>query len=453
MSAYYLPDLRDVSEEIVPREEDELFHQESHAVDFIETALHLMDIYVKENPTAISDPDFEEDFKESIEEILLIQLEDQIYLDELTEEDISNLIDDALEIFLTTIYDGRGKQPSDEMETTLSAFKTEELETKINYLRSLPQPTQRTAEWYSFRHGLITASNAYKAFEGNSTMNQLIYEKCLPLKTMSTTDDKMVNVSSPLHWGQKYEPVSVMIYEDLYKTTVEDFGCIQHSKYPFLGASPDGINVSKESPLYGRMLEIKNVVNREITGVPKKEYWIQTQLQMEVCDLNECDFLETKFVEYASSTDFDEDDNGTQTNRTKKNEFKGMILYFSTPEGKPVYVYKDIHLVNPVNVDSWEANTIEEYEAAKQNWIKTIYWKLETLSCVLIQRNTQWFSDNIQQLQNVWSIIERERVTGYEHRAPKKRSFKDNHVPRKPSDSLFGQGCLISLLNHDTTIR
>ena len=450
MSSYYLPNLLNVSEEIVPREEDELFHHESHAVDFIETALHLMDIYVKENPSAISDPDFEEDFKESIEEILLIQLEDQIYLDELTEEDISNLIDDAMEIFLTTIYDGRGKQPTaHEMETTLSAFKTEELEMKINYLRSLPQPTQRTAEWYSFRHGLITASNAYKAFEGNSTMNQLIYEKCLPLKTTSTTDDKMVNVSSPLHWGQKYEPLSVMIYEDLYKTTVEDFGCIQHSKYPFLGASPDGINVLKETPLYGRMLEIKNVVNREITGVPKKEYWIQTQLQMEVCDLSECDFLETKFVEYASSTDFEEDDDGTKTNRTKKNELKGMILYFSSPEGKPVYVYKDLHLVNQAEVDSWEIRTMEESEAANQNWIKTIYLKLETLSCVLIQRNTKWFSDNIQQLKNVWSIIERERVTGYEHRAPKKRSFKDNQAPRKSHESLFGQGCLISLLNHD----
>lgn len=448
-SYYYLPDLADISEEIIPREEDELFHQESHAVDFIETALHLMDIYVKENPTAISDPDFEEDFKESIEEILLIQLEDQIYLDELTEEDISNLIDDALEIFLTTIYDGRNStQMVDEMDTTLSAFKTEELETKINYLRSLPQPTQRTAEWYSFRHGLITASNAYKAFEGNSTMNQLIYEKCLPLKTMSTTDNKMVNVSSPLHWGQKYEPLSVLIYEDVYGTKVEDFGCIQHSKYTFLGASPDGINVSAESPLYGRMLEIKNVVNREITGVPKKEYWIQTQLQMEVCDLNECDFLETKFVEYESSTDFDEDDDGTNTNRTKKNEFKGLILYFSTQEGKPVYVYKDIQLVNQADVDLWEIRTIEEYAAANQNWIKTIYWRLETLSCVLIQRNVQWFSDNIQQLQNVWSIIERERVTGYEHRAPKKRPFKES-APRKPQDSLFGKGCLISLLNHD----
>ena len=444
MSACDLPGLNNILDEIIPKEEDELFHQESHAVDFIETALHLMDIYVKENPSAISEPDFEEDFKESIEQILLIQFEDQIYLDELTEEDIVDLIDDALEIFLNTMYDGRSNQVVDETNQSTSG----ELETKINYLRSLPQPAQRTAEWYLFRHGLITASNAYKAFEGVSTMNQLIYEKCLPLRTASTADDKMVNVSSPLHWGQKYEPLSVLVYEAVYRTVVEDFGCIQHSKYTFLGASPDGINVLKDSPLYGRMLEIKNVVNREITGVPKKEYWIQTQLQMEVCDLDECDFLETKFVEYENSTSFEEDDDGTSTNRTNKNELKGMILYFNTPEGKPFYVYKDIHLVNKEDIETWETTTIEKSEASNMSWIKTIYWKLETLSCILIQRNNKWFCDNVQQLQNVWSTIESERVTGFEHRAPKKRAFKES-APRKTPDSLFGQGCLISLLNED----
>ena len=47
------------------------------------------------------------------------------------------------------------------------------------------------------------------------------------------------------------------------------------------------------------MLEIKNIVNREITGIPKKEYWVQMQMQMEVCAIyEECDFLETRFKEY-----------------------------------------------------------------------------------------------------------------------------------------------------------
>ena len=53
------------------------------------------------------------------------------------------------------------------------------------------------------------------------------------------------------------------------------------------------------------MVEIKNIVNREITGRPKEEYWIQTQIQMEVCDLDECDFVETRFKEYDSKEDYD----------------------------------------------------------------------------------------------------------------------------------------------------
>ena len=80
-----------------------------------------------------------------------------------------------------------------------------------------------------------------------------------------------------------------MYYEYINNTKVNEFGCIKHTKHDFLAASPDGIVCDMSSNLYGRMLEIKNVVSRTITGA-KMEYWIQMQLQMEVCDLNECDF-------------------------------------------------------------------------------------------------------------------------------------------------------------------
>jgi putative phage-type endonuclease len=167
---------------------------------------------------------------------------------------------------------------------------------QINVLRNKPQPIQRTKEWYEFRHNLITASNAYKAFENQKVKNQLIYEKCKPLdpslyKEEDIKEVIMVNTNTTLHWGQKYEPLSVKIYEHIYDTKIEDFGCIQHKNYLFIGASPDGINIDPHSKRYGRMLEIKNIVNREINGIPKKEYWVQMQLQMEVCELDECDFL------------------------------------------------------------------------------------------------------------------------------------------------------------------
>ena len=86
------------------------------------------------------------------------------------------------------------------------------------------------------------------------------------------------------------------------------------------------------------MLEIKNIVNREINGNPKKIYWIQMQLQMEVCNLNECDFLECRFKEYESEEEFREDGTFNYNNNDK---MKG-ILHFQQ-DGKPAYEYMPIN--------------------------------------------------------------------------------------------------------------
>ena len=215
---------------------------------------------------------------------------------------------------------------------------------------------------------MITASSAHKALGTQASINQLICEKCQPIKTPDATSTS-VNINSPLHWGQKYEPLSVMLYEDKYKTTVEEFGCIKHEKVDFLGASPDGINVDNNSHLYGRMLEIKNVVSREITGIPKKEYWIQMQLQMEVCDLNDCDFLETKFTEFENETAFI---------AHPDSETKGVIMYFNTQQSKPFYVYMPLNIKSQTEIDDWVSNQMDIYESSEHNmiWIKNCYWKL-----------------------------------------------------------------------------
>ena len=127
----------------------------------------------------------------------------------------------------------------------------------------------------------------------------------MPFESGGTTSaTSFVNTDSSLHWGVKYEPVSIMLYEQMYGTVVDSFGCIQHPKYKCIGASPDGIVNDTTSQRYGRMLEIKNIVNREITGIPKEEYWIQMQVQLETCDLDECDFLETRFKEYENEAMF-----------------------------------------------------------------------------------------------------------------------------------------------------
>jgi len=452
-----LEDLEDITDKLVFEDEPSIFTEE-YAVELVETALHLMDEYMEHHPHAISEPNFHEILLEEIKDIFYVQMEDHI--DDLdigddVEHDMNVLLEDAFNIFITTFHPDKSNNSKDKLieSNKLNDEELSIIEKKIQILRDIPQPIQRTPEWYQFRWNLITASNAWKAFETQSSINQLIYEKCQPLKTFEENgyDEKMVNTNTAMHWGQKFEPLSVMIYEHMYNSKVEDFGCIQHPTYTFLGASPDGIIIESKTGRYGRMLEIKNPVSREITGIPKKEYWVQMQLQMEVCDLDECDFLETKFVEYPDYDSYRSDSaiahdlNGVEFKSyvtTADDSYKGTIIYFHTKERKPFYLYQPLNLYLAEHISKWEEENIEKYESESFNYtfLKFIYWKLDKLSCVLVLRNKDWFKNNIGQLEKVWKTIETERVTGFEHRAPVKKQKKET---LKPFVEKEPQGCLL----------
>ena len=426
--------LTNIIDQIIP--DDSPFFDEEDSFDLYETCLHIMEEFIINNPTVVTEPDFDDIFDENIKELLEVPfINDICYTDE-AEEELDDIIDEAKTAFFKHFMPVRSYPDTVILKEPDHIFVKEQ----INFLKNKPQPVQRTKEWYEFRQNLITASNAYKAFESQSAKNQLIYEKCQtnqedPIEA-NTKVIQMVNVNTTLHHGQKYEPLSVMIYEDTYNTKVDDFGCIQHEKYSFVGASPDGINVDPNSSRYGRMLEIKNIVNREIDGIPKKEYWIQMQLQMEVCNLDECDFLETKFTEYENAETFFDD---------ATNKRKGVIMYFHTKEGKPFYKYMPFQFVSFNDINEWQEQMIDLYQSPEYNyvWIKDYYWKLDIVSCVLVCRNKQWFKDNINELADVWATIVKERVTGFEHRAPNRKP-KPLDGFAAISNSGSGSGCLLN---------
>jgi len=440
---------------------------ESEEIDIVDTMIQYMTDFVDNNPTEISEPDFHDSMIQCARELIMSNV--IVFVEEyitsgggggdtiskvLVDETINDLLSISSMLFYIQIIPPRS-QSSTFVVAIPDSEQIVKLKSQIDYLKSKPQPEQRTDAWYIFRHNLITASNAYKAFENQNVQNQLIYEKCQPLRSSIVHADdesipqQSVNVNSPLHWGQKYEPLSVMYYEREYNTQVGDFGCIQHETHLFLGASPDGINNDPTRPeRYGRMLEIKNIVNREITGIPKKEYWIQMQLQMETCNLDECDFLETRFSEYENYEAFIDDGyeigqrGGGQRdfNETINGDVKGIIMYFSTNEGKPKYVYKPLNMTESEFV-WWSEVQMLENVSPTTTWIRNIYWKLAEVSCVLVQRNKKWFADNISQMSRMWDIIikERESETGYEHRAPKRRAKKvaGEVIAEKPITDFF----------------
>jgi len=307
----------------------------------------------------------------------------------------------------------------------------------ITWLRNLPQPEQRTPEWYTYRHTRVTASSAWKILDTKSQVHRYIWDKCqeLNLKKFETT-----SLNTPFHWGHKYEPLASLYYEHTYNTKIEDFGCIPHETEEWLAASPDGINVDPNSTRFGRMLEIKNIVNREITGIPKKEYWIQMQLQMEVCQLPECDFLECRFKEYDGLKEYKNDGSW---NETKDGKLKGIILMFNHPdEMGPHYEYPSRLGMMEYETTEWENRIIQYNEEQGRDWIQTIYWYLDEVSCVLVERNTEWFNSVKTQMKECWETIQHEKKNGFSHREPKKRPLVNKEVKKI-------QGCVLTISTDD----
>jgi len=418
---------------------------ENDICDIYDDILEQIDQYMTEQIISISSPNFYNVMKENISTSILDEWINSDLCDEDEEDDIYDEISDLVEqlvdyYFEFTPIPKRAKSYSFDMDENKNM---DFIKKQIQYLQSILQPAQKTKEWYEFRNGLISASNLWKVFGTESQRNSLIYEKCQPV---NTNNYARLGTDNAMHWGNKYEPVTVMVYESMFGTKVGEFGCIQHPKFPFIGASPDGINIEPSNQRYGRMLEIKNIVNREITCVPKEEYWIQTQIQMEVCDLDECDFMETRFLEYANADAFYED---------VDREYRGVILHFIERDLKagamPIYKYMPLEVsLDKETIDGFVVAMREECRQEGLVLFNTLYWYLQEYSCVLIERNRQWFARAAPKIEEIWRIIEKERVEGYEHRSVKKKvvvslntdlsnSYIINNMP--PQNSI----CLVKL--------
>lgn len=392
---------------------DDWFDQFSinDCIDIEQSIYEILDELIHVNISAMSNTKFDNMIVDATIEILAESIDNNI--------DDNNIDDNIIMDRLSYVYDAIDLPQRS--ESTCLTKPPSDISAKIAKLRAAYQPEQRTKEWYQYRYNLITASNIYKLFSSESQYNSLVYEKCKPLDESSSSSAHFVNVSSPMHWGVKYEPVTVAIYSQKYSVVVGEFGCIKHETIPCIGASPDGIvtmdSICGPENRLGRMVEIKNIFNRDIDGIPSEAYWVQTQVQMETCDLDECDFVETRFKEYAGPDEFF-DDFGAQE--------RGVILYFvkknmTAVSNAPHYEYMPLTI--ELTVEAVEQWIKEKRESIRSEYAlyTTIYWYLDEFSCVLVRRNRLWFESVVPKIKAAWQTIEEERVSGYEHRAPKSR--------------------------------
>ena len=89
------------------------------------------------------------------------------------------------------------------------------LDIKIDYIKNVPQPEQRTKAWFDMRNNMITASSGATALGENpyEKVDGFIMEKVFGREFM---DNEFV------HHGKKYESVATMLYEHLKNQKVDE---------------------------------------------------------------------------------------------------------------------------------------------------------------------------------------------------------------------------------------
>jgi putative phage-type endonuclease len=313
----------------------------------------------------------------------------------------------------------------------------EHLQKQFIKLQNLPQPEQRTPEWFAYRRNRITASDTAAAIDENpyEPQESFIDKKCDP-------DHKFLD-NSNVAWGKKYEFTATGIYQHIFNVEVIEFGALPSDRYEFLGASPDGICScrtldNKFSEKLGTMLEIKCVApngrtietSGEIRGhICPYYYYLQVQQQLECCDLDICDFWQCKILEYNSKIEYlvDKCNNTFHTEGTSGKKViidnKSMILEFHPHDWEPEfegdlrewkskYIYPPRLDMTEKEYDDWFVRVMNELHTQYADVVKThyfhkvVYWRLVQSHNQPIKRDKELFAKILPVLKETWKQVQ-----------------------------------------------
>ena len=316
-------------------------------------------------------------------------------------------------------------------------IKRDYLKSHLHELKKLELPEQRSKEWYQMRENVLTASSLADSLgKGHfNTRDDLLIDK-------TSKEQKPFIVNDIIQWGVKYEPVATEFYEKMNNVRIVEFGLVPHPTFPIFGASPDGI-CDEDSPkeYVGRMLEIKCPPKRVFTREVPKHYWMQMQGQLEVCDLEECDFLQVKIEEYFDVNEYeidilqDPETNQIIDGKTSENLPKGLMIAYSLKKketDKFDICYEYSPWSKPLNeLLDWRDKTLSALEEKyKENdeldlsIYEVKWWKITRYECTLVRRDKEWWLETVPEIIRFWDEVEHYRKVGNDEIVQKKNSRK-----------------------------
>ncbi len=329
---------------------------------------------------------FQKSWQEETEHIVHQTLQEE-FLDKKQVESTFDFIQDAYSLFLQ-----HATNPP------WQSLSREQRYQKIAHLKAKPQIEQRSEEWYrNFQH-VLTASEFSTLFSNNKKRQDLLTSKAFPrdedslfFRTACPTDEM-----SPFGWGIRFEPVVKQIFEYENKCKIFEPGRLQHSTNLSLAASPDGIiEEAEDLALLGRLIEIKCPYSRKIGGEIPMDYWIQMQIQMEVTDIDECEYIEVEILSRKPKDTCAPDFSNCR--------ITGVLwLMKQIVEEDMPFEYKYIY--SPLD-NSENQPHLEGYEC-----LERIPWGLKAYHRKVVQRDRAWYISTLAWQEIFWRDVEERKI-------------------------------------------
>jgi putative phage-type endonuclease len=286
----------------------------------------------------------------------------------------------------------------------------------IQTLCNKPQVEQHTAEWYAQRRNRLTASefsNILTGSRGALLRSKLDTEdpgdRPSQAPVALAQEDGNMNATS---WGHRFEPITRRIYELEIAgvDTVNDrLGRFTHQTVPWLSASPDGL-VTK-GPLTGRLVEIKSPKTRKPGTFVPDDYYVQMQIQMEVCDLDAVDFIEACFAQRTTQTVYTGLDTPPLTREDEKAleaaEWKGRLCVFGFIEDQSTWTYRYSEPVNDIE-DADVPDGPDCYPLLESS----VWWLDGWFPRTVLRNNKWWTTVGWPSAEMFWAQVQSGREEG-----------------------------------------
>jgi putative phage-type endonuclease len=257
---------------------------------------------------------------------------------------------------------------------------------------------QGTSKWLGHRSRKLTASDVGTVLGLNP------YESQHSLLRRKVLEENIIYNNPYTRHGNIFEDTIIGIYQS-YINKINDVdieiqkcGLIEHKEYKWLGASPDGY-------YNNRLVEVKCPLSRSIYSEIPPYYFAQMQIQMEVCDIDYCDFIQADIEEITKD----------RYKKKSNNNKKGII-------------YRD----NEV-----------------------IYWELNDFTYNSIPRDRNWFNNNLNKLHTFWTDIlhYKDHIDQLEiHNYRRSKRLRRSELIYNITDKWYGFHNIINTINNDKII-